>query len=204
MPLIHAAVLDNWANLNVARDNLGELLRRLIHAHIDLPNIKNIRILAHESNQLSGWDGIFECLSGVSWIPSGTSVWELGTGNNARQKIRDDFAGRCEKELPSGWDRGKTTYVAVTLRKLDDISVLETQLKANSPWYDVKIIDAQTLEEWIEISPTVETWLQEQGIGPPSTIRTLSKGWRDWSGKTQPSVSTKLILAGRDQIAADL
>lgn len=37
MALIRAAVLDNWANLNVARDNLGELLRRLIRANTDLP-----------------------------------------------------------------------------------------------------------------------------------------------------------------------
>jgi hypothetical protein len=187
--LIHAAVLDNWANTNVARDNVGELLRRLIHANTNLPDIKNIRILAHESNQLSGWDGILECQSRVSWIPSGTSVWELGTGSNARKKIRDDFADRSGKELPSGWDRGKTTYVAVTLRKLDDIAVLESELKANSPWHDIKIIDAQTLEEWIEISPTVETWLQEQGVGPPASVRTLSKAWRDWCEKTHPAGS---------------
>jgi len=104
MGLIHAALLGDWANLNAARDNLGELLRKLIHANTDLPCIQTIRFLAHESNQLSGWDGILECKSRVPWIPSGTSVWELGTGSNARQKSRDDFADRCEKELPSGWD----------------------------------------------------------------------------------------------------
>src|SRR5258706_15259837 len=124
MALIHAALLDNWANLNVARDKLGELLRRLIHANIALPSIKTIRFLAHESNQLSGWDGILECRSEVPWIPSNASVWELGTVSNARQKIRSDFAERREKELPSGWDQKMTTYVAVTLKKLDDISSL--------------------------------------------------------------------------------
>jgi len=204
MALIHAAVLENWANTNVARDTLGELLRKLIHAHINLSEIRSIRILAHESNQLSGWDGTLECQSSVPWLPSGTSVWELGTGSNARQKIRTDFSERREKELPSSWDREKTTYVAVTLRKLDDISLLINELKADSPWLDVRIVDAQTLEEWIEISPIVETWLQDQGIGPPSTVRTLSTHWRHWSEKTHPPVSTKLILAGRDSVAADL
>jgi hypothetical protein len=204
MALIHADDLDYWARFNVARDKLGELLRRLIHANIALPVIKTIRFLAHESNQLSGWDGILECRSETSWIPSSTSVWELGTGSNARQKIRDDFVERREKELPSGWDRKKTTYVAVTLRKLDDISNLLNELKEDSPWYDVEIIDAQGFEEWIEISPDVETWLQEQGIGPPPTVRTLSGAWTDWSEKTHPPVSIKLVLAGRDQNAADL
>ena len=172
MPLIHATDLDTWANTNIARDSLGELLRRLIHASVQLPNIKSIRILSHESNQLSGWDGILVCQSKVPWLPSGPSVWELGTGNNARQKIRNDFAERHGKDLPSGWDRAKTTYVAVTLRKLDDISSLEKELKAKSPWSDVRIVDAQTLEEWIEVSPSVESWLQEQGIGPPSSVYT--------------------------------
>ena len=204
MALIHAALLDNWANLNVARDKLGELLRRLIHANIPLPAIKTIRFLAHESNQLSGWDGILECQSQVSWIPSNTSVWELGTGSAARQKIRDDFTDRCAKDLLSDWNRQKTTYVAVTLRKLDDVANLINELKHNSPWFDVQIIDAQAFEEWIEVSPTVETWLQEQGIGPPSSICTLSRAWVDWSEKTQPPVSTELVLAGRAQNAADL
>lgn len=204
MPLIHAALLDNWANLNVARDKLGELLRRLVHANIALPVIKTVRFLAHESNKLSGWDGILECQSNVSWIPSNASVWELGTGSNARQKIRDDFAERREKELPAGWDREKTTYVAVTLRKLDAIIDLINELKGNSPWFDVRVIDAQAFEEWIEVSPPVETWLQEQQVGPPPSVRTLSRAWGDWSEKTHPPVSTKLVLAGRDQNATAL
>jgi hypothetical protein len=204
MGLIHAVLLDRWASTNIARDTLGELLRRLIYANVGLPSIKYIRFLAHEANQLSGWDGILECLSEVPWLPSGTSIWELGSGNNARQKIRDDFTDRREKELPAGWEQLTTTYVAVTLRKLDDISGLENELKADSPWKDVRIIDAQSLEEWIEISPSVEIWLQEQGIGPPSSVHTLSRVWSNWSEKTNPPVSIKLILAGRDQVSNDL
>ncbi len=204
MALIHASLLDNWANLNLSRDKLGELLRRLIHANISLPAIKTIRFLAHESNQLSGWDGTLECQSQVPWIPSNTSVWELGTGSSARQKIRNDFAERREKELLPNWERNKTTYVAVTLRKVDDIANLINELTRDSPWFDVRVIDAQAFEEWIEVSPTVETWLQEQGIGPPPSICTLSRAWGDWSEKTQPPVSTKLVLAGRTQNAADL
>ncbi len=205
MALIHAVALDTWANTNMARDTLGELLRKLILSNIELADIKKIRILAHESNQLSGWDGILDCKSKVpAWIPSGPSVWELGTGNNARQKIRDDFELRRDKELPSGWERDRTTYVAVTLRKLDDMSTLENELKADSPWLDVKIIDAQSFEEWIGISPSVEIWLQEQEIGPPATVITLNRYWQGWSEKTQPPVLTKLILAGRDKDASDL
>jgi hypothetical protein len=204
MALIHAVMLDEWAKTTNARDSFGELLRRLIRSNIELAHIQNIRFLAHESNQLSGWDGILECQSNVPWVPSGTSVWELGTSENARQKIRDDFSSRREKELPSGWDRARTTYVAVALHKLDSISDLESELKTNSPWMDVKILDTQSLEEWIEISTDVEVWSQEQGLGPPATVQTLSRYWRGWSGKTQPPVSTRLILAGRAKDAGEL
>ncbi|MEN6620721.1 MAG: hypothetical protein ABFD50_04100, partial [Smithella sp.] len=205
MALIHAVMLDAWAKTTNARDHFGELLRRLIHTNIELAHIKNIRFLAHESNQLSGWDGILECQSNLPWVPCGTSVWELGTTENARQKIKGDFSLKREKELPSGWEQAKTTYVAVALHKLDKISDLENELKASSPWLDVKVLDTQSLEEWIELSPSVEIWLQELEIGgPPATVQTLSRYWQGWSGITEPPVSSKLLLAGRDNNVADL
>lgn len=204
MPLIHAVDLSNWANRNGARDTLGELLRRLIYEHIERSKIYNRRFLSHESNQLAGWDGILECDSEVLWIPSGNSVWELGTGARDRGKIRSDFDKRKTKELPDGWIRDETTYIAVTMRKLDDHSELITELKTNSPWRDVKVIDAAGFEEWIEVSPSVETWLQENGIGPNPTVRTLRKAWSEWSEITHPPVIKKLILSGRDQLALDL
>lgn len=204
MPLIHAVDLNTWANTNVARDTLGELLRKLIHEHIELTCIYNIHFLAHEANQLAGWDGVLECVSEIPWIPNGNSVWELGTGANIRDKIRGDFAKRQNKQLPSGWARHETTYVAVTLCKLDDHSELVSELKKASPWCDVKVIDAAVFEEWIEVSPFVETWLQENGIGPNPKVQTLRRAWREWSETTQPPVIEKLLLAGREQSAIDI
>lgn len=201
MSIIRQADLSKWAQTIGARDALGELLRRLVHASTDLSAIETIRFLAHEANQLSGWDGILDCQSKAPWIPAGTSVWELGAGYNTREKIRGDFKKRLKQELPLEWGRDHTTYVAVTLRKLDDITALENELKKTSPWLDVKVIDAQSFEEWIEITQTVELWLQEKGIGPPSSVHTLIRNWQYWSEKTRPPVSTKLVLAGRIQNA---
>jgi hypothetical protein len=204
MPLIHAVDLSNWAITNIARDTLGELLRKLIHEHIELSCINSVHFLAHEANQLAGWDGILECVSEIPWIPSGNSVWELGTGANIREKIRGDFAKRRDKELPAGWVRNETTYLAVTLCKLDDHSELVNELKENSPWLDVKVIDSAILEEWVEVSPFVETWLQEKGIGPNPKVQTLRRAWKEWSETTQPPVIEKLLLAGREQSAIEL
>lgn len=204
MGLISAVHLEAWANIIGARYKLGELLRRLIHAGIPLSRINNVHFLANEATQLSGWDGLLECISEVPWIPSGTSVWELGTNTDTRKKIRDDFAIRCNKDLPVGWSKNTTTYVAVTLRKLDDVSALESELQEDSPWYEVKVIDASKLEEWLERFPSVETWLQENAVGPPATIKTLERTWKDWSEVTKPSISTELILTDREKDSQEL
>ncbi len=144
------------------------------------------------------------CVSQVPWVPNSSSVWELGAGLATRGKIRSDFAGRRESDLSDGWNREQTTYVAVTLRKLDDLDILENELKADSPWKYVKIYDSQTLAEWIEKYPSVQAWLQSQGVGPPSTIQTLESVWSVWSQETEPGVSASLVLAGREIVAQEL
>lgn len=201
MSIVRAIHLERWAGTNMARDKLGELLRRLIHAAIPISAIQDVRFLANESNQLAGWDGLLECRSSVHWIPNGRSVWELGAGRTPREKIKDDFTIRRDQALPFGWHKDATTYVAVTLRKLNDLASLENELKQNSPWQKVKIYDAQSLEEWIERSLGVEVWLQEQGVGLPPTIHTLERFWRQWSHGTNPIVSTKLVLTDRKEFS---
>lgn len=204
MGLVRAIHLEQWAMTVDSRTKLGGLLRRLILASIPRPAIKNIRFLADESTGLSGWDGLLECDSDVTWVPNGSSVWELGTGENAPNKIRSDFEKRVSDNLPFGWRKEETTYIAVTIRKLDDLTGLVTDLKKNSPWQDVKVFDAVSLEEWIGQYPGITTWLQEQGVGPPPNIHTLSRAWQEWSEGTQPILSPGLVLADREESALNL
>jgi hypothetical protein len=204
MPVIRAIRLEQWAGTLSARHKIGELIRKLIFSGITLENINYIRFLAEESSQLSGWDGVLNCKSDVLWIPNNTSVWELGTGSDAKGKIKRDFADRKEKELPEGWIKEKTTYVGATLRKIDDLTSFENELKEDSPWYDVKIYDSTTFEEWIQNYISVQVWLQEQGVGPQPSIHTLERMWQNWSRTTQPVVKTDLILADRENIAKNL
>jgi hypothetical protein len=175
MSLIRADDLEQWASSIAGRYQLGELVRRLVHASIPLDSIRRIHFLSDEANQLAGWDGVLDCDSRVPWVPNKTAVWELGAGGSNREKIRRDFAERLgrkkrrttpgskvnkpsktkkttsdsaarpERELPAGWRREETTYVAVTLRKLDDLDILENELKVQSPWNDVR---STTRKRW--------------------------------------------------------
>jgi len=204
MALVTAGELQRWGKTTTARDKLGELLSKLIHNAIPLQNIRRIRFLADEANQLAGWDGLIECDSNITWIPSGTSAWELGTGSNGRDKIKSDYGKRLKKELPSTWHRNSTIYIAVTLNKLDNLTELENELKSNSPWKDVKVYDAQTIAEWVQQFLYVQTWLQEHKVGPPPTIQTLQMKWQNWSEGTNPTGSTGLILVDREESAKQL
>lgn len=203
MGIITADHLDRWSSSIAGRNKLGELIRRLIHSTVPRENIRMIRFLSDEANQLSGWDGVLDCDSQGPWVLTGTSVWELGTGRSERAKIRDDFIARRDRELLDGWQRDATVYVAVTLRKLNDLDILQNGLKEESPWRDVRIYDAQSLAEWIELCPSVQAWLQDQGVGPPITIRTIKGVWDVWSQSTQPPVLPGLVLAGREKVVRD-
>jgi hypothetical protein len=204
MGLVRAIHLIQWAMTHDARIKIGELLRKLIHASIPLSSIRGIRFLANESTQLKGWDGLLDCDSEVTWVPNGTSVWELGTGADPRDKIRTDFQNRLKKDLPLGCSKDKTTYVAVTIRSLDNLIEIENELKQNSPWRDVRIYDATTMEDWVAQYPSIAAWLQEQGVGPSPSIHTLKRYWQLWSDVTQPTISPELILADRDKDASGL
>ena len=105
MALVSAGHLERWGKTTIARNKLGELLGRLVHVCISLQDIRQIRFPTDESTQLSGWDGLLDCVSTIHWIPSGTSIWELSTESNARNKIARDYKKRLNQELPSDWHK---------------------------------------------------------------------------------------------------
>jgi len=202
MGTIRAVNLKQWAGTVDARNKLGELIRRLIHAGLSLKNIAEIQFLANEANQLSGWDGVLSCHSDIPWIPNGRSLWELGAGVNERAKVKSDFEKRLKTDLPDGWDRTETVYVAVSLAKFNNRTGFEKELIEGSQWKGVQIVDAAVLEEWIEQFIGVETWLQEIGVGPITDIISLNHFWMEWSESTEPPVSPELVLVEREEEAS--
>jgi hypothetical protein len=195
----------SWAQTSVAQNVLGEFTLRLVHSSIPLSSIKHERFLSYGANFLSSWDGLLEIVaSNDSRIPIGNSVWEVSGQDGAKNKIETDFIKRKDKILPDGWTHGNTTYVAVTLRRLSEPEQLEKDLKADSPWADVMIIDAQMLQDWVAQYPSVESWLHEQGVGRHHNIRRLSAVWEDWKLDTNPKMSSGLLLSGREKVAHEL
>ncbi len=193
-----------WAQTGVAHSVLGEFILRLVHSSIPLSGIKHDRFLSYDSNFLSSWDGLLEIQASHPRIPNGHSVWEVSGQDNALTKIKDDFEKRKKKPLPDGWSHEESSYVAVTLRRLTEPEQLADELKTDSPWADVKVIDSQMLRDWASMYPSIESWLHDQGVGRQHSIRRLSSVWEDWRLDTDPKMSTGILLSGRSKDSAEL
>jgi hypothetical protein len=199
MGVVTTAHLEQWANRVDARHMSGELMRRLIHANLPMSSISMIRFLANEATQLSGWDGVLSCSSQSPWVPDGNSVWELGVGANDRAKVKSDFNKRKDVELPDGWVRNETTYVAVSFRKFNNNVDFEAELKDLADWKNVVIIDSSTMEEWIENFYSVQAWLNDEHVIPYISIESLAGFWQRWVEKTDPEITEALLLHARDE-----
>lgn len=198
MATVKTEHLERFATSAQGQLLLGELLRRLVYCWV--PNrIATRNFLSDTANNLSGWDGQVQ-LNATASEPEHRSLWELSTQDARRAKILRDIKKSFNRTLPSGWDRAQTTYVAVTLRKLQDIPALELEianLKGNT-WGNVKVIDAPALAQWIEMCPAVEAWCADRlQIGMGVFGISLETFWRRWSSNHKPPISPALLTAGR-------
>jgi hypothetical protein len=175
MKWITATDLEIWAERKDSEGKLPELLRRLITASID--KIDDIHFPAGESTNRPGWDGYLYCEKGSRpFVPDGTSVWEMSTQKDVPGKALDDFNKRSDttgRPLPTGFEYASTTYIAVSLRRWPEprekVERSRTGFiefgRSKNKWSDIKVIDADDLELWLERCPSVSAWLAREGVG---------------------------------------
>ncbi len=65
-------------------------------------------------------------------------------------------------------------------------------------WKDVKVINSEILEEWIEIAPTVGSWLAKHiGRFPDKGIQPTDDFWEEWSSGEKFKLNSEILLGGR-------
>jgi len=193
MPIVKIEHLDQFSKDAHGPSSFGVLMRYLLWARFG-KDIKKHSFLALSANNLRGFDGE------VLFQNNEKSVWELSTKEHALEKIQEDLKSSFDKPLPSGWHPSETVYTACTLRKLQDKIALKEKLQKinNGFWHDIHIVDAVTIEQWIEQCPAVEAWCAYTlGIGNGRFGRSLGQYWHEWSFSTAPAMSEALVLAGR-------
>lgn len=198
LELVDATDLDAWARRREAQELLPHLIRRLLSS---TPCVTGLSMRASDGISIPGWDGRVNGGGGAAYVPSGLSCWEMGTDEDCRGKAQSDYKKRTED--PQGVDPASTAFVFVTLRRWgkkdgkDDKDAWVQKKQSEGKWREVRALDADDLEGWLEATPTVHSWLSERMGRRPLEVKTLERWWNEWSAQTHPVLPAQLLLAGR-------
>ncbi|MCG8348296.1 MAG: hypothetical protein MI924_11020 [Chloroflexales bacterium] len=198
--LIDATDLTSWSGRHDAQRRLPQLVRRLIHATVS--RIVRIGFPAGEGVQLGGWDGIVTVEQGNAFVLAGHSVWELGVNRSIKGKADSDYEKR--KADPLDLDPAATTFIFVTPRRWGGKDAWIAQRQGEGFWREVRAYDADDLEQWLELAPSVHIWLSITLGKYPETAIDLGGFWADWSEATRPALSPSFLTNGRNEQIAGI
>jgi len=188
--------LKNWAFRRDCQEDLPLVVRRLIRA-TTLEGLSKILFPAGDSVQYGGWDGTLRVTIGTEYIPEGESVWEFGTSQDIKKKAENDYKKRRENTL--GIEPSTSTYVFVTPRIWSNKDEWSKEKQKESFWKEVRVYDAETLEEWLEQAPAVGAWLAKRINIFPEGVCSADNFWNEWSSATVPHITSELVLSGREK-----
>jgi len=188
--------LETWADSLDSRSTLPQLVRKLIHATINSELIMNIEFPAKEGIQRKGWDGYLETTSENSFIPSGISCWEIGTGKDPNSKAEIDFKKRTES--CSELNKKQIHFIFVTPRKWEKKREWCQNKKKLGIWKDVKVYDSANLEEWLELAPAVDSWFAGLIGKRPDGVSSIDEHWENLKSLTSPSFKPDVFLVSRE------
>lgn len=197
--LVDATQLHAWGSRREAQGELPMLVRRLLAA---TSGVSDLALPAGEGIASSGWDGRVTCSREHPYVPLGSSRWEIGTGERPATKAQADYEKRTRD--PDEADPAETSFVFVTPRRWQGARKWEADRQAEGIWRDVRVIDADDLEGWLETVPGVHFWLSERFGLHPRRARSLEDWWSRFAARTSPRLPAALPLAGREQAATDL
>lgn len=173
---IDSLEIEEWAGKIDARKLLPQLIRILILS--TARGITGIDFPANEDSQRPGFDGKLRSEEPHPWIPLGDSYWEMGVNKNPKAKMDADIGNSLEKTTPT--QRKESTFVFVTPRRLKSDTKNLDILKDKYGWKDIRILDASSLEQWVECSIEAQVWLLQQLKRDTAGIETLRMRANRW------------------------
>lgn len=196
MKWIESGDLKNWVSgkQRHCQQTLPELIRRLIFATSS--SIEFIHFPSGDSVATSGWDGSLKTSTISPFFPSGQSRWEIGVEDSAKSKADGDYVKRTAD--PIDVKLNETTFVFVTPRSWPGRVKWAEEKKKDQTWKDVRVINIDSIEQWLESAPAVALWLAKQlGKATSHGVRGLENYWEEWSLSTDPQMTTDLVIGGR-------
>ncbi|HEV7406601.1 MAG TPA: hypothetical protein VGO11_26860 [Chthoniobacteraceae bacterium] len=190
---------------------ITELILRLVN---EIPDLTSGRIPYGRDINQPGWDGIVETASGFrQFVPKGRTVWEVGTGNDPRDKATREFKKRTGQV--SAEDRAQTGFVFVTPRRAAsggwNLPSQETWIakRAGAGWQELKILDATALADWLIEFPSIARWFLVQ-TGVPKAATNFSTPFEHWehlsrlTGPENPPLPSEIFLHGKQRACAEM
>lgn len=206
MNWITATDLGHWADGRDSQSDLPLLVRKLILS--SLIQVGHLSLPAGDSIFRPGWDGLLFTENGSWPVPDGWSVWEFGTDKRVRQKANHDFRKRSQN--PQSVDPRKTTFVFVTPRRWPDQPTTDNKWNwsrkktRKGPWRKVVVLDAEDIETWLDCCPGIASWFARIIGKQPEGVESLDTFWHRIVSDTNPTLTSDVILAGRDQLCENL
>lgn len=198
--LADAADILHWSDRVEARTEFPRLIRRLIQENND--QVVRVEMRAAEGAGVPGFDGIVEASRATPFVPDGLSNWELGVGAAPQDKANDDYRKRTDA-LGEGV-RSDATFVFVTSRRWAGKRDWENGKRAEARWRDVRAFDVDDIEQALEAAPAVRVWFSERVGKPAPGAQSIEDWWQRFAGRTNPPLTPALVLAGREDSAAEL
>ena len=149
---------------------------------------------AGEGTRLGGFDGIVYSDNAHSFVPTGTSVWEMGVTDKVSSKAEEDFAKRTVNPLTA--HPAETTFMFVTPRRWSGKEDWEKKKRDQGVWKDVRVLDADDLEAWLSVAPAVEAWLAPLLGKLSDGVTGIERFWEEWAGVTTPALVPAVVTSG--------
>jgi hypothetical protein len=183
-----------------ARSDFALLVRGLISESND--QVVELQMRGGEGSEVPGYDGRVVAGKGTPFVPEGRSVWELGTGEDPEAKASKDYRTRTKN--PLGEVQADATFVFVTPRRWADSDKWIARRQKKSKWKAIRVLDVDDIETAFAQAPGTHHTFSE-AIGKPAFgVQGLEKWWSDFSSSTNPSLTSELVLVGRQQEAQEL
>lgn len=189
--LVDATQLSQWASTKDAQHKFPELMRRLLTATL---GVTNIAVRAGEGVSAPGWDGRADA-EGSSFLPNGSLCFEFGVGAKPKTKADEDY--RKRREDPAGAEPSTSIFVFATPRRWATAAKWASEKRGERFFADVRVLDADDLEGWLQQVPAVHHWISEQLGRRPQDAETLEQWWERFQSRTTPPLPAALFLAGR-------
>jgi hypothetical protein len=152
---------------------------------------------AGDSISGSGWDGQLVSAAGNPWVPAGRSFWEMSCEASVTTKASGDYDKRTKGTSVAV--RAGATLTIVTARRWTQKAKWLEEKRATGEWGQVRALDADDLEAWLEYTPAVALWFADEIGLTGAGVESPARYWESWAHQANPRITKDALYIDRDR-----